>query len=87
MRNWLASLFNRETLMREERLHLLAGTLPSQAVALSGGIVCACFSVGKNKIINAIREQRLASVEAMGQCLKADTDCGSCLPEIKAILR
>jgi assimilatory nitrate reductase catalytic subunit len=87
MRDWLASLFNRETLTREERLHLLAGTLPSQAAALSGGIVCACFSVGKNEIINAIREQRLGSVEAVGQCLKAGTNCGSCLPEIKAILR
>jgi assimilatory nitrate reductase catalytic subunit len=87
MRDWLASLFNRETLTREERLHLLAGTLPSQAAALSGGIVCACFSVGKNAIIQMIREKNLASVEAVGQYLKVGTNCGSCVPEIKALLR
>jgi assimilatory nitrate reductase catalytic subunit len=43
--------------------------------------------VGKNKIIDAIREQRLGSVEAVGELLKAGTNCGSCLPEIKALLR
>ncbi len=86
-RDWLASLFARDTLTRDERLHLLAGTLPSQAAPASGGIVCACFSVGKNSIIDAIREKRLGTAEEVGQCLKAGTNCGSCIPEIKALLR
>jgi assimilatory nitrate reductase catalytic subunit len=67
-------------------MHLLAGTLPSQAAA-GGSIVCACFSVGKNSIIDAIREKRLGTAEEVGQCLKAGTNCGSCIPEIKALLR
>ncbi|MCR4302577.1 MAG: (2Fe-2S)-binding protein, partial [Sulfuricaulis sp.] len=64
-----------------------AGTLPSQASALSGGIVCACFNVSKNAIIDVIREKRLSSLDEVGQCLKVGTNCGSCLPELKAILR
>jgi assimilatory nitrate reductase catalytic subunit len=68
-------------------MHLLAGTLPSQAAGTGGGIVCACFSVGKNSIIDAIREKHLGTTEEVGQCLKAGTNCGSCIPEIKALLR
>ena len=69
------------------RLHLLAGGLPSQKPAAEGGIVCSCFGVGKNAIIEAIRENRLGSVEAVGELLKAGTNCGSCIPELKALLR
>jgi assimilatory nitrate reductase catalytic subunit len=43
--------------------------------------------VGKNAIIETIREQRLGTVEAVGERLKAGTNCGSCIPEIKALLR
>ena len=86
-RDWLASLFACASLTRDERTHLLAGTLPSQASAMGGGIVCACFSVGKNAIIDAIRDKRLGTVEEVGQCLKAGTNCGTCTPEIKALLR
>jgi assimilatory nitrate reductase catalytic subunit len=43
--------------------------------------------VGKNSIIDAIREKRLGTAEEVGQCLKAGTNCGSCIPEIKALLR
>ncbi len=85
-RDWLASLFARDNI-GDVRLHLLAGGLPSQKPAAEGGIVCSCFGVGKNAIIEAIREKRLGSVEAVGELLKAGTNCGSCIPEIKALLR
>lgn len=85
-RDWLASLFSREN-VSDVRAHLLAGRPPSQRTAMNGGVVCSCFGVGKNKIIDAIREKRLGSVEAVGALLKAGTNCGSCVPEIKALLR
>jgi len=53
----------------------------------SGKTVCACFNVGINTIIEAIRQQKLVSVEAIGKALQAGTNCGSCLPELKEILR
>lgn len=85
-RDWLASLFAKENLS-DVRAHLLAGGLPSQRPAADGGVICSCFGVGKNTIIDTIREKRLGSVEAVGELLKAGTNCGSCVPEIKALLR
>lgn len=52
----------------------------------SGPTVCACFGVGKNTLIKAIRENNANSIEAIGERLKAGTNCGSCLPELKALL-
>lgn len=52
-----------------------------------GQIVCACFSIGEKTLKKAIQEQQLSSPEAVGQCLKAGTNCGSCIPEIKALLK
>ncbi len=85
-RNWLASLFSRES-VSDVRAHLLAGGPPSQGTVTDGGLVCACFGVGKDTIIDTIRQERLGTVEAVGQSLKAGTNCGSCITEIKALLR
>ena len=51
-----------------------------------GATVCACFDVGENTILAAIAERNLADVEAVGRALRAGTGCGSCLPEIRALL-
>ncbi len=85
-REWLASLFNRPQLDSAELAGLLAARPPRGAVADTGRIVCACFSVGEKTILNAIQTQGLNSVEAIGQCLKAGTGCGSCVPEIRRLL-
>jgi assimilatory nitrate reductase catalytic subunit len=42
--------------------------------------------VGVNTIVTAIEEQGLLSVEALGQALGAGTNCGSCKPELAALL-
>jgi assimilatory nitrate reductase catalytic subunit len=49
--------------------------------------VCACLSVSQAAIERAIVEQRLTSVAEVGRLLRAGTSCGSCIPEIKEILR
>ncbi|MBI3771732.1 MAG: molybdopterin-dependent oxidoreductase [Gammaproteobacteria bacterium] len=84
-RSWLAGLFAKETLVEDERKGLLLGKPPTGQVD-TGRIVCACFSVGINTITSAIRDQRLTSVEAIGKALKAGTNCGSCVPELKTLL-
>lgn len=51
-----------------------------------GATVCACFDVGVNTILAAIRAEGLTSVEEIGRALKAGTNCGSCKPELAALL-
>ncbi|OWU83685.1 nitrate reductase [Oceanicola sp. 22II-s10i] len=51
-----------------------------------GPILCSCFGVGVNTIVAAIEQRGLLSVEAIGEALQAGTNCGSCRPEIAALL-
>ena len=58
---------------------------PSEGVEDIGKIICACFTVGEKTIQNAISEG-CRSAAAIGEKLKAGTNCGSCIPEINEIL-
>ncbi|PSL21223.1 nitrate reductase [Shimia abyssi] len=51
-----------------------------------GTTICACFNVGVNTILNAITTQDLLSVEQIGVALSAGSNCGSCKPELAALL-
>ncbi|MBL6987459.1 MAG: molybdopterin-dependent oxidoreductase [Methylobacter sp.] len=84
-RNWLAGLFTKNPLEKAERMALLTGK-PPIGVSDVGTIVCACFNVGELTIQQAIKEKGLKTHQEVGQCLKAGTNCGSCVPEIKALL-
>jgi assimilatory nitrate reductase catalytic subunit len=79
------ALFEAETLGDEARRVLLSGRSADGLVS-AGPIVCACFSVGLATIRNAIQSGAAASVEAIGTVLRAGTNCGSCLPELKRIV-
>ncbi|HIC0038207.1 TPA: (2Fe-2S)-binding protein, partial [Klebsiella variicola] len=63
---------------------LLSGR-PGAAVAPRGRIVCSCFGVGERSINEAIASG-CASVGALGGKLKCGTNCGSCVPELNALL-
>ena len=84
-RNWLTSLFVQDSLSKQDRMALLTGK-PPQGVADVGAIVCACFNVGEKTICAAIKSLALKTPQDVGKCLKAGTNCGSCVPEIKALL-
>ena len=43
--------------------------------------------VGKNTLTNAIDEHKLKDVESIGKLLKAGTNCGSCRPELNALIK
>lgn len=66
------------------RFLLLAG---NDTGAEPGPIVCSCFQVGRRAIEEAVAGQACASVEALGQLLGCGTNCGSCLPELRALLQ
>ena len=83
-RAWLQALFARDVVSPEERLSLLSGRAPAGTVS-EGAIVCACFGVGRDRIVAAIRGG-CDSAQAIGAKLKAGTNCGSCIPELKALL-
>jgi assimilatory nitrate reductase catalytic subunit len=51
-----------------------------------GGEMCACFGVSCHAIEAAIAEGA-ASLDAIGEATRAGTNCGSCRPEIRALLR
>ena len=84
-RSWLTSLFVKPQLETPERMALLTG-MPPLGVPDAGIIVCACFNVGEKTIRTAIKEKDLKTHQEVGQCLKAGTNCGSCVPEIKALI-
>ncbi|MCR4346289.1 MAG: molybdopterin-dependent oxidoreductase [Sulfuricaulis sp.] len=83
-RDWLAGLFALEALDTPTRAGLLAG-LPPKGSRESGRQVCACFGVGEVAILEAI-QSGCATAADIGARLKAGTNCGSCLPELKALL-
>ena len=81
-RTWLSQLFSEDTLTDEMRMSLLAGKAGAGQPD-TGAIVCACFGVGENTIKEAIADGSAKTVEKLGELLKAGTNCGSCLPELK----
>jgi len=85
-RDWIEQLFSdTKELGAGQRRRLLAGS-PGSGPRTSGWTVCACFSVGDITIREAIAAQGLDSVEAIGRTLRAGTNCGSCIPELKSML-
>lgn len=82
-RAWLSSLLN-NGVDDETRLTLLAGRPPSGKSF--GRSICSCMGVGSAAIEDAI-SKGARSVEGIGAATGAGTNCGSCKPEIRAILQ
>ncbi|MCV6586973.1 MAG: molybdopterin-dependent oxidoreductase [Marinibacterium sp.] len=66
-------------------LGLLSGRTPADTPD-PGPVLCSCFDVGVNTILEAIESQGLLSVDAIGAALQAGTNCGSCRPELATLL-
>ena len=84
-RAWLSSLFSKPQLEDMDRAGLLIGR-SAQPGADAGPTVCSCFGVGRNTICNAIRKHGCTTPQQIGQKLRAGTNCGSCVPELKQII-
>jgi len=83
-RQWAANLLAAPPMNTGHRAEVLAGR-PGADVPDAGAIVCACFSVGINTIVDAIAGG-CRTVEAVGLAVKAGTNCGSCRAEIRGII-
>ena len=64
----------------------VAAALAPAGAPDEGRIVCACFNIGLNRIATCIRDSGLISAEQIGATLKAGTNCGSCIPELKELI-
>jgi assimilatory nitrate reductase catalytic subunit len=63
----------------------LAGRAPADRPD-PGPTVCACLGVGLNSILRAIAGGEVTSVAEIGAALGAGSNCGSCRPELAALL-
>lgn len=82
--DWLDKLFGQTVLSAADRCSLLAAT-PVGAED-SGAIICSCFQVGE-KTIRAAVGQGCHTLDALHETLQCGSNCGSCIPELKGLLR
>ena len=82
--NVVKGLFAADTLSNEQRRMLLSGK-SSDGLGDAGPIVCACFGVGRTTICDAIATGAHSAAE-IGARLKAGTNCGSCIPEMRRLI-
>ena len=80
----LAEAWNAPTVERALRRVILSGKRLDGA-ADEGPNVCACFGVPQGRIVAAIAAG-VDSAGAIGAKLKAGTNCGSCIPELKRLI-
>jgi assimilatory nitrate reductase catalytic subunit len=78
------SLFAADRVTDDQRRMLLSGR-SSEGAASTGPIVCACFGVGRGTICESIVSGARTAAE-IGAKLKAGTNCGSCIPELKRLI-
>lgn len=78
-------LFESETVGDAQRRGVLSGR-SSDGIVDPGPVVCACFGVGLNIVRNALTDGTAANVAEIGKALRAGTNCGSCLSELKRIV-
>jgi assimilatory nitrate reductase catalytic subunit len=72
------------------RLLLLPGSKPPVAMASKGRQVCSCFDAGEAQIGQALEQCSGSASEQLTQLqqrLKCGTNCGSCLPELRRLVR
>lgn len=82
--NVVKELFAAGALSDDQRMMLLSGR-PMKGLASTGPVVCACFGVGRTTITDAIALGARSATE-IGLQLKAGTNCGSCIPELKRLI-
>jgi len=84
--NWdvIKSLFSAGALNDDQRAMLLSGRSGAGRTS-AGPVICACFGVGRTTICDAIAGGARSAAD-IGARLKAGTNCGSCIPELKRLI-
>jgi assimilatory nitrate reductase catalytic subunit len=88
---WVRALLQQELPAESYgRLLLLPASKPPAALKLAGRQVCSCFDVSETRILERLadcrgtEDQRLAELQ---QALRCGTNCGSCVPELRRLVR
>jgi assimilatory nitrate reductase catalytic subunit len=85
LRQWLVG---GRSVAEVRRLLLSPATSAPSGFVLAGRVVCQCFNVAEPEIVQALTTiegsaaERLAALQSE---LKCGTNCGSCLPELRAL--
>jgi assimilatory nitrate reductase catalytic subunit len=82
--DWLKAQFEERAVSAPSRRAILAGS-PGAGGRDQGAIVCICFQVGMRRICEAVAAGA-ATPQEIGKLLRAGTNCGSCLPEIRGLI-
>ena len=84
--NWdvIKSLFSAGALNDDQRAMLLSGRSGAGRTR-AGPVICACFGVGRTTICDAIAGGARSAAD-IGARLKAGTNCGSCIPELRRLI-
>ncbi len=79
---WLSALFGQEASPAEMAL----AARPASGERPAGPPICVCFGVDAAALAKAITEHGCGDLAAIGKRLGAGTNCGSCRPEISAMI-
>jgi assimilatory nitrate reductase catalytic subunit len=85
LRDWLVSA---RSVSEVRRLLLSPATHAPSGFVLSGRVVCQCFNVTEPDIVAALAETAgdpAARLAHLGDRFKCGSNCGSCLPELRAL--
>ena len=81
----VASKFQQRSLGDMSGRELRAGQQPAE-IADPGPVAFRCFDVGVPAIAAAIMTSGATSLETLGKFVNAGTNCGSCRPELRALI-
>lgn len=80
---WLAEQFE-QTVRGADRIGFVSGVSAQRGPDL-GAVVCSCFQV-RERTIEAAVAAGADTVEKVGRSCRAGTNCGSCIPEVRALI-
>jgi assimilatory nitrate reductase catalytic subunit len=70
----------------DEARRIVLSEMSLDGIAHAGPTICACFGVGLAVIRDAIVTGGAVTPAAIGEALRAGTNCGSCVPELRRII-
>jgi assimilatory nitrate reductase catalytic subunit len=79
-------LFRENDLDANTRRLLLSGC-DASGLSDQGPTICACFGISLHAIRDLVTSGRAKSTEEIGAVLKAGTNCGSCVPELRRLIK
>ena len=81
-KTWMQTLLNNSAI--DTYWSLLSGPNNSQQQD-SSRLICSCFKVSEQRIVDAIKAGA-NSAEELGEQLNCGTNCGSCIPELNSLI-